>query len=197
MKKITILSALVFCVSLIANAQTEKGRYMVGGSVGFNSTKQKVESGGTSSDVGTNTNIWVMPSFGLFVADGIVAGTGLSITSNKFKSDVSDFTNTVSGFSFSPFGRYYHESGLFGHLNLEIGSGKDKDESGGTTTETKDSIFGWRVGGGYALFLNNNVAVEPMITYGSTARKAKDSPSDFKVTDSGLMINIGFNIFIN
>ena len=170
---------------------------MVGGSVGFSSQKQKFEFGSTSADVGTNTNISLTPSFGIFVADGIVAGAGLSITSNKFKSDVSDITNTLSSFSFAPFGRYYHESGLFGHLNFEIGSANDKDKSGGITTETKFSVFGWRAGGGYALFLNNNVAVEPMVTYGSRSLKLKDSDPEQKDIFSGLMINVGFNIFIN
>ena len=69
MKKITILSALIFCISLLANAQTEKGRYMVGGSVGFSSQKQKSEFGNISTDVGTSTSINLTPSFGLFVAD--------------------------------------------------------------------------------------------------------------------------------
>jgi outer membrane protein len=197
MKKITILSALICCISLCANGQTEKGRYMVGGSVGFSSTKDKQEFTGVSTDGNKNTNIWVMPSFGLFVADGIVAGAGLAITSNKAESDDGTSSFTSSGLTIAPFARYYHESGLFGHLNFEIGSGKNKNESGGTTTETKDSIFGWKVGGGYALFINNNVVVEPMITYGSTSLKAKDSPSDFKLTNSGLLISVGFNIFIN
>ena len=197
MKKITILSALVFCFALIANAQTEKGRYMVGGSVGFSSTKDKFESGGSSSDGDKYTNIWVMPTFGLFIADGIVVGAGLSITSNKTASDASDFTNTKSGLSVAPFGRYYHDSGLFGHVNLEFGTANDKDEGGQEDIEFKESIFGWKVGGGYALFINNNVIVEPMITYGSTTNKPKDSDSDFKSTNSGLMVSVGFNVLIN
>jgi len=197
MKKITILSALVFCVSLVASAQTEQGRYMVGGSVGFSSMKDKQDVGGTSTDDDKHTNIWVMPTFGMFIADGIVVGAGLSITSNKDESDDGTFSQTNSGFTLAPFGRYYHESGLFGHLNLEIGSGKVKTESGGSSFESKTSIFGWRVGGGYALFLNNNVAVEPMITYGSSSAKLKDSDPEFKLITSGLMINVGFNIFIN
>ena len=197
MKKITILSALIFCISLIANAQTEQGRYMVGGSVGFSSTKDKQDIGGTSTDGNKHTNIWLLPSFGIFVADGIVAGAGLGITSNKNESDDGTFSSTTSGFTLAPFGRYYHESGLFGHLNLEIGSAKTKSESGGSSFETKFSVFGWRVGGGYALFLNNNVAVEPMITYGSSTQKLKDSDPEAKDINSGLMINVGFSIFIN
>ena len=196
MKKITILSALLFCISF-AYSQTEQGRFMVGGSVGFSSTKDKLESGGVSTDGNKHTNIYVMPSFGIFVADGIVAGTGLGISSNKSEADDGSSSSTLSGFTVSPFGRYYHESGLFGHLNFDIGSSTSKSESGGSTFETKDSIFGWRAGGGYAFFLNNNVVVEPMVTYGSTTYKDKDSALDYKRTNSGLMINIGFNIFIN
>lgn len=197
MKKITILSALVFCTSLMVNAQTEKGRYTVGGSIGFNSTKNKLKLGSITTDGNKNTNIFLMPSFGVFIADGILVGTGLGISSGKSKNDDGSLTFTDSGLSLAPFGRYYHDSGLFGHLNFEIGSGKSKFESGGTSTESKTSISGWRLGGGYALFLNNNVAVEPMITYGSTSRKLKDSDPERKDITNGLMINVGFNIFIN
>ena len=197
MKKITILSALIFCISLIANAQTEKGRYMVGGSVGFSSTKDKIESSGSSFDGNKNTNINLNPTFGLFVADGIVAGTGLNVFSFKTENDAGTSSSTNSGFTLTPFGRYYHESGLFGHLNFEIGSGKVKVEDPSFPSESKDSIFGWKLGGGYAFFLNNNIAVEPMITYGSTTFKDKDSAVDFQRKVNGIMVNVGFNIFIN
>ena len=77
MKK--LLLSLVAVAGLVygANAQTEKGKVILGGSVGFSSSKVE---GAAKSDVSFN----IIPSAGFFVADNFAIGTGVAIdTTNK------------------------------------------------------------------------------------------------------------------
>ena len=148
---------------------------------------------GTSTD-GSSNSISFNPFGGYFIIDGIAVGAGISIQSDSFKPDGQPGKFTFSQLTVSPFGRYYHSSGFFGHLGFNFGSAKFKDDTGGSTFEDKNSVFGFGLGGGYAIFLNDNVAIEPLLMYESNSLKDKDS--DVKDIQKGVVIRIGFNIFL-
>lgn len=132
---------------------------------------------GTTTDESCNS-ISFNPFGGYFVIDGVAVGAGITIQSDSFKPDGQSGKFTLSQLTVSPFGRYYHSSGFFGHLGFNFGSAKFKDDIGGSTFEDKYSVFGFELGGGYAIFLNDNVAIEPLLTYESNS--SKDENTDVK-----------------
>ncbi len=92
-----------------------------------------------------NSTFELRPMLGYFFADNAALGTGFSYSS------VSNFRR----FSLSPFARYYLNFGLFGHAGVQFTHIKDAE---------KPNDFDIVAGLGYALFLNNNVAFEPLLT---------------------------------
>ena len=190
MKKTLLIVAGLFC-AVFANAQTEKGNMIVGGDVSMDFATNKAESGGTSVDVGKTTSIEVSPQFGYFVMDRLAIGAELSYQNETFKPDGGGNDDTFSLVALGPFAKYYLENGLFGQLN--VGFGSAKFDNG--VNETKYSASAWRLGLGYAAFLNEHIAVEPMLSYGSDVLKNKDT--DVKSIDNSFRISVGFTIFLN
>src|SRR5699024_4323653 len=182
-----VLSAMVIAG---ANAQTEQGGIMAGGSVGLNFGNYYGEYDGNKGEKTKTTNIAVMPKVGYFVADGLAVGLGLNLNSLSEKDDDDKFT--ASTFLISPFARYYSSVGLFGDVSVGLGSEKSKYND---NDPDKDKIFGWSLGAGYAIFLNDNVSIEPMVSYNSISYTDGDDSKD-KFKSGQFMIQVGFNIFL-
>ena len=195
MKKTLLVVAALFTVGLV-NAQTEKGNMIVGGDVSLDFATNKAESNGTTVDVGKTTEIEFSPQFGYFVMDRLAIGAELTYQSETFKPDGGGGDDKFSLVGLGPFVKYYLENGIFGQLNAGFGSGKFETTNGqGATQETKYSASTWRLGVGYAAFLNEHIAVEPMLSYGSDVLKNKDT--DVKSIDNSFRISVGFTIFLN
>ena len=88
--------------------------------------------------------------------------------------------------------RYYLPQNIFFHGEFGLGSSKSKNEP--NNAESKSSVFSWGVATGYALFLNNNVAIEPMLGYGATSYKDKDTKD--KDINNGFFIQVGFQVYL-
>jgi hypothetical protein len=147
---------LVFISIVIATsnlkAQTERGTLMIGGSASFQASDEA-------------TVFLFTPSLGVFVNKDFAIGLGASILSS----------DGYSQWALGPFARYYfgkNETGkIFGQgsLNISGGDGPDISLGGGLT-------------GGYAFFLNQNIAIELAASY-------------FRIGESGLfIIGAGFQI---
>ncbi len=127
----------------------------------------------------------------------MAAGLSINFFTSKFKADAVDSENTTNSISIGPFFRYYHDSGLFGHAEIGFGSSKSESSSGGTSFETKFGLFSWMIGPGYAVFLNENVAIEGMAAFRSQTQTLKDSDPEQKDILLGPVFRIGFQVFIN
>jgi hypothetical protein len=129
MKKIYMLFLAMICLGE-ANAQTEKGTYLLGGGAQFLTTD--------------GSSIFSLsPNVGYFVANKWALGARASLATG----------DGFSSWNIGPFTRYYfggkENASFFGQLGANIGGGKNSD------TE-----FGLGVGAGYAVFLNESVALE-------------------------------------
>lgn len=172
MKKIVITS---LCLSLVflLHAQTEQGRVLVTSSSNLSFSSQKVDG------VNDNSNtLSLNGGAGYFVIDNLAAGLLLGINNNS----QGDFK--FNSFSVGPYARYYI-NGIF------IGAGfslvKTKFDDG--TTETKSDGNQIRFEGGYALFLNDNVSVEPSLGFTIGGGDIFDGTSIFG-------LNVGFSIYL-
>lgn len=134
------MKKLLFVVLLIAacstvNAQTEKGTYLLGGNAIFQST-----SGGSSFSMS--------PNVGYFIVKNVALGA----RANLFVGE------NYNSWLFGPFGRFYFgdqpNGKFFGQASVNVGGAKNTD------TE-----LGFGIGAGYALFLNQSIALEFAANY--------------------------------
>jgi hypothetical protein len=192
---------LIFtCISIVvcfgASAQIEKGKVLAGGSVGLSTSKDKVIFDGNTTDESNTTNLWVMPRAGYFITDALAVGTGISLSTSSTKYDDDD-VYTSSSISLTPFVRYYLPEGFYGQIELGLGSETDKWKPSDDDDETdKYQLFVWSIGAGYAYFLNDNVSVEPLISYTINSYTDNDN-ADYKYKYGTLLFQIGFNIYLD
>ncbi|MFW0718829.1 outer membrane beta-barrel protein [Pedobacter sp. N23S346] len=156
MKKLLLSLVAVAGLVYSANAQTEKGKIMLGGSVGFNSTKVE---GAAKSDVSFS----IVPNVGYFVSDNFAIGTGVGYTSDK---EVSE-NNINQAFKVAPFGRYYvnlsDQFKFFGQLSvpMEFGNNKFVDNNGDTGAKiSKTTDIGVNLAPGFAFFPTKRIGIE-------------------------------------
>lgn len=91
-------------------------------------------------------NVFILnPMLGYFVADNAALGASLSYSS----------ITKLTSYSLGPFARYYFNFGLFGHAGLNYSHIESAD---------RKNDFDFVFGVGYAAFLNDNVALEPLFT---------------------------------
>ncbi len=157
------LMGLLFTVQ--SQAQTvNAGAWMLGGSLGFDSSKEK------DADDATNT-ITINPNIGYFVIDNL--GVGLNVL---YASETVGDADPNSVLGIGAFARYYVFQGLFPQVGFGFNSFTlgDEDAVTGTTID---------FGVGYSFFLNNSVAVEPRVNYAITS-------GDFEYNTFGLMIGV-------
>lgn len=193
MKKIvTVFAFALLCSG--AYAQFNQGRMLVGGNLSFAANTHKSEFNNTTTTLGKTTSFGFTPQFGYFIIDNLAVGAGLNLTSTTSKADGSNDKDTDTDFSLVPMVRYYLDPGLFFHGQVGFGTSSSKNVDGSTTTTTKQGLFNWGIGAGYAYFLNDYVAIEPMVMYGSNIYTNKDNDAKLKI--SGISVNVGFQIYL-
>ena len=154
-----LLITSLFIASLTVNAQIEGGTIMTGGSAFYNNNKVKNATSST-------TSISVNPQFGVAFADNFIGGMWFEIGS----------FSEVSSWSVAPFVRYY-TGNLFGQLGYGYNS------IGGVG----QSILDIEVG--YAIFLNDYVALEPAFYYYQYFNNG--------LSERDLGFKLGFQIYFN
>ncbi|MBB2150709.1 outer membrane beta-barrel protein [Pedobacter gandavensis] len=161
MKKLLLSLVAVSAFTIAAQAQTEKGKIIIGGNVAFDTKKS--DAAGAKS----NTNFQIVPSVGYFVSDNIAVGTGVGYGYSKTNGTLTELGNKNTSFVVNPFGRYYANLSesfkFFGQLSVPMAFGKDKavDADGhtgaktGTTTE-----IGVALSPGFAFYPTKKIGIE-------------------------------------
>jgi outer membrane protein len=195
MKKIFFVIVFVTTVVTMGKAQFSSGTFLIGGttSLSMNFDTEKSKSGSTTSTDGKTTSFSLEPSAGYFFMDNLAVGAGITLSTSTFKADGSGNKFNQTSTLLTPFARYYFNK-FYAQGAFQFGSQKSEITSGSTTTSSKDAITGWSLAGGYALFLNESVALEPQVGYRSIANKDKDS--DDKDITSGLFVRVGIFVYL-
>jgi outer membrane protein len=193
MKKTTILLFAIFA-TFGAYAQYNQGRMLVGGSLGFSTQTEKSKYDGNTQTDGNWTSFSLEPQFGYFVIDNLAVGATLDFGLSKWNDEVdSDDDVSSTSIEFTPTVRYYLPQNIFFQGQVGFGAAKYKYGSG-TVDEEKYNTLSFALAAGYAYFLTDNVAVEPMIGYGSYREKDKDS--DVKNINNGLFLRVGLQVYL-
>lgn len=156
MKKVLLSLVAVAALTFGAKAQTEKGNILLGGNLGFTSTKVE---GAPKSDVSFS----VIPSVGFFASNNFAVGTGVGYTYDKSVSGGEQ----NQAFVVAPFGRYYvnltDQFKFFGQLSVPLAFGETKDvDANGETGDKLGSttLIGVNVAPGFAFFPNKKIGIE-------------------------------------
>jgi outer membrane protein len=179
-----------------AAAQIEQGRILASGSVGLSFQNYKAVYDGNTDSERKSTNFYLSPRAGYFITDAIAVGAGIDLSLSASKYDDDEKYNGTSIF-FSPFVRYYFPQKFFGQFELGIGSSKDKwTYPNEPDDEYKSKSFLWSLGAGYAYFLNDHVAIEPMISYNSITYTDRDDTKE-KDKYGNFMLQVAFSIYLD
>lgn len=193
MKKVFILVTAVLIFHL-ASAQTEQGNFLLGGGFGASFGTQKVERptsdpNKTEITERRSTSITFTPRVGFFITDGIAIGLDADINNTVSKDKKDNVKSTSSYFTVGPFARYYFPVNLF----IEGGAGFGKGKNWGGYAES--NVFTYSLGAGFAAFLNDHVALEPMVSYSGLNFTRSDN-KDFKTRNGGLQVGLGLQIYL-
>lgn len=154
MKKLFLTLSAAVALTFAANAQTEKGKIVLGGNVSYDYTKEK--------DMDTESHaLGILPSVGFFVSDNFAVGTGIGYAyeENTALSGVLG-GDKLNVFSVAPFARLYKGDGnfkFFGQLSVPMGWGsvKDGDDKLGNTES-----YGVELAPGFAYFPTSKIGLE-------------------------------------
>jgi len=175
MKKLILSITAVFAIVLSANAQTEKGNFIIGGTASYQSSKSDADNAKAAE------NLSIVPNFGYFVSDNLAIGTGLGYEYSKL--DHASLSGQNEAFVVSPFGRYYvglsDRFKFFGQASVPMAFGtvKATDANGdaGDKTGTSTSV-GVAVSPGFAYFPTKKIGIELALTGASfNSYKVKDA----------------------
>jgi len=168
MKKLIVMAAVA--LSLNAEAQTDKGDWMVGGNICFRTNKN-------------NSNFSFSPNAGYFFARNFVAGANLQTDFEK----TGDIKSSTVGLG--PFARYYFGEGAFKPFAVtEFNYLLLSTKYNGNKTNTNG--YGWLLGIGGAAFISNDVALEAVAGYNYSQFASASS-------NTGFSLNFGFQVYIN
>lgn len=167
-KKSYLLIVLIFLlITTRANAQFDKGRYLVGGQGTINSFNPK--GNGES-----NSTVSLTFKGGAFLIKNFALGLNLNF--------VNVSSNSYSNLLIGPFLRYYlGDTKLFVEAEYDFGNIK------GDLQTVSQNVFELELG--YAAFINEHVAIEPSF-YWNTYSVAGETQG------TNLGINIGFQVYL-
>lgn len=176
MKKVLIAAGLLFATHVLV-AQVNKGQWLVGGNVGFET--QKFGDNDNYKSTSFNFN----PNAGYFFIDNLAGGLRLTLATDKPKGQ-----DASSRFLIAPFARYYflpaaQKVNVFADASYGFGSMKDGNS---------ESFNQFAFMAGPAVFLTPNTALEFALQYRSEGGDAYGG--DDRLNNFG--VNIGFQIHL-
>jgi outer membrane protein len=199
MKKLLFVSIMIFS-SFSAFAQkeeantkpTDKGHFIVDGSVYFSTNNSKSEQDGFNTK-NNSFGFGISPKAAYFIADRLALGLEISFNyaDNEFtNSDGNRSSGKSTALSIGPFFRYYLVNGIFGQASLGFGTSKSESNE----LENKNDFFRYQLGVGYAIFLNQHISLEPIINYQYS--KNTSDESTYETTHNGFTLGAGFTIYL-
>ncbi len=195
MKKLILSIAAVAGLLVSTQAQTEKGKFLLGGTAQYQSSKTDLD-GAKASQL-----LSIVPNVGYFVSDNVALGTGVGY--NWSKTPGASATGQNQSVVVNPFGRYYaslnDQFKFFGQVAvpLAFGTVKSVDANGDTGSKTGSSTsIGAVVSPGFAWFPTKKIGIEfafKGISYNKyTVKDAADN--DIKGAGNETF-NVGTNFF--
>lgn len=151
MKKLFLTLSAAVALTFAANAQTEKGKTILGGNVSYDYTNIKDVDGNVQS-------FSILPSVGVFVSDNVAVGLGFGYAWSQ-NDDGSDKTK-LGEFAAAPYARLYKGDGnfkFFGQLSVPMAWGNSKEND---TKLASTERYGVELAPGFAYFPTEKIGIE-------------------------------------
>lgn len=209
MKTKLMITLALSIFTLTSNAQTEKGSFLIGGSIGYSTARSRA---GSIHDQ-RSTAYTVSPKIGYFIDDNFAIGTKLQYSVNKFNFRNSIYENSAPGewisnadrtdaYGISPFARYYISLTdilkFYGEFEMSFETGKlKKKEINGNTLYTNYKFNNYRpaLSPGLVLFPSKKWAIEFSFPLFSFEKRTFSEMKDQNTKGSTSSFNFGLNTF--
>jgi hypothetical protein len=195
MRKLLIAFVCMVCSAAFSYGQTQQGNFLLGGGFSGSLGNRKVESPGPGNTVivskSRSATLVFNPRLGFFIVNGFALGLDADIRNNSSRNRDNDIRTTSNSFTIGPFVRYYFPVNIFLEGRAGFGSGKGAE----LAAYPEARIFNYSIGAGYAAFLNDYVALEPIIRYRATnyTNKANDN---LRTSNGNLEFAISLQIYL-
>jgi long-subunit fatty acid transport protein len=185
-------------VTIVSFGQTEKGNMLLGGGIDLGSTTYKRDNASDQKVFSFNFN----PGVSYFVSDNLSVGLRVPFSYSKLNQDTFDDEKS-SSISFGPMVRYYipfNQLAIFPEVSYVAGAGKfegryfDPILGSVVSSTNKYNVSNFNIGLGLAYFLNNNVAIESVLSY-NVVKTEYDSDSFSDTETLSVGFDIGFQIY--
>ncbi len=199
MKKI-----IVMCVSCLlvvsAWAQTTQGTISLGGALGISSSTDNNTGGETKS-----TTVFIAPSVGYFLADGMELGLDVAFSNEKQELDGDD-AGSVNETALGPYFKYYmftaNENFAFTlNASLLFGFTKSSPPSDVDADDMKGSSLQFSISPGFSYFFTDKIGLDFQLQ-GLTFRKSDpntdaddDERSSFTFGVASFNPSLGFKYY--
>ena len=196
MRKILLIAFLLFSFAVSAQenksfmvpAKVKHGSILLGGTLSASAYKTTREFDlPLGAQEGTNILASLRTKNGYFIDHDWAVGFALTLEHESLRAvteeEVRKFRRTMM--MLGPFTRYYLDNGVFGELSLEVGLLN-------FSTGQKSNLFEGGIGVGYAHFINQRIALEPLLTF-RYFKEWKDGKSN---TTFGPMLGFGVQAYI-
>ncbi|MFM6976164.1 MAG: outer membrane beta-barrel protein [Sphingobacteriaceae bacterium] len=157
MKKrfIIVITCFLSMLTFLAAAQTEKGKWLLGGTLGMTGSSNK----NTDSK---ETQFYLEPGLSYFVQKDLAIGALVRFGTYNLRQNGMSDTKTSSVY-FAPTLRYYlpiaEKFKFLGQLSIPFGSEKTT-LSGGNTVSIKATSVGLEITPAFAFFPSNKISIE-------------------------------------
>jgi hypothetical protein len=182
------LSLLLATIIFYAQAQTQKGSFLISGGLSYSHTKN------TSNFSSVFNSLYITPRAGYFIRDRFAVGLSLPLVFSKAKYDspsVSPAKRVSRSLGVGPFVRYYIP--LKGKIFVltEVGYSWNFTTTDSDDNTQKETSRQYNAGAGVAYLINRNVGLELLAGY----RKITNTGGDF--TDSSIRLEGGLQIYLS
>lgn len=192
---------LVFLLFLLnANAQLDKGIWLVGGSGIFYSYTEDYSTP-TYNQTAKYKSIDFAAAIGYFIVDKFAAGLKPAFTSEKVKVISSSIgsgggSGNTYWFTVGPFARYYFLKtdkpyNILLDASYQIGI---LQQLGALHERGKNNIFSLK--GGTEIFFNQTAGLEILLGYTKRELSIENSPGAFRKDKSGFQVSVGFTLHL-
>lgn len=183
MKKVLLTLTAIAGLTIAANAQTEQGKIMVGGQIGFETSKVK--------DTDHKDNSFsINPTVGYFISDNLAIGTGIGYNWSKSEGDKNNSIK-FDAFQVSPFVRKYSANGpvrFFAQLSVPMAWGTQTVETSSIEKKNKFENYGVELAPGLAYFPTSKIGIELKVR-GLYYNYSKNKTEDITTNTFGLNVN--------
>ncbi|WBA41242.1 outer membrane beta-barrel protein [Hymenobacter canadensis] len=214
MKKLAT-SLLLLGAATAAHAQTSAGTVLLGGNVGYNSSKEKISSGSYAFE-NSQQAFRIVPTVGYFITDNLALGLAGGIERGKAKSSYKnddpyatsnqyELTGRSSSTYVGPFVRYYkmvgEKAAFYGQLDASYRKGSAENERITPSSEievVKDNNRGFssNITPGFVFFPTNKLGLELTLGYlgyyrAKTVQEKTDQMQEWRRENSSFGASFG------